>query len=84
MSANPDRLLLLADHIKLSLMERNRAISLNLESNTSDSHILRNLDTLNQGIEEIEKEQTRIEEHGEVYDSPYEMLPRLLGQFVCN
>ena len=63
---NPDRLKLLAEHIKMSLLERKRALSLNLEpSAKDDAAIQRSLNTLLQGIEEIEAEQTRMEEHGE-------------------
>ncbi|KAF3936194.1 Syntaxin-61 [Dactylella cylindrospora] len=66
MPTSADRLLLLADHIKLSLLERSRAISLKLEPNTADAYITRSLETLRQGIEQVEQEQTRMEEHGEV------------------
>ncbi|KAK6524557.1 hypothetical protein TWF281_011462 [Arthrobotrys megalospora] len=66
MPTNADRLVLLADHIKLSLLERSRAISLKLEPNTADSYITRSLETLRQGIEQIEQEQTRLEQEGEL------------------
>ncbi|KAK6331718.1 hypothetical protein TWF718_002263 [Orbilia javanica] len=66
MSTNADRLLLLADHLKLSLLERSRAISLKLEPNTADAYITRSLETLRQGIEQIEQEQTRLEQNGEL------------------
>ncbi|KAK6345974.1 hypothetical protein TWF730_010311 [Orbilia blumenaviensis] len=66
MPTNADRLLLLADHIKLSLLERSRAISLKLEPNTADAYISRSLETLRQGIEQIEQEQTRLEQNGEL------------------
>ncbi|KAK6506395.1 hypothetical protein TWF506_011306 [Arthrobotrys conoides] len=66
MPTNADRLLLLADHIKLSLLERSRAISLKLEPNTADAYITRSLETLRQGIEQIEQEQTRLEQDGEL------------------
>ncbi|KAF3915222.1 hypothetical protein ABW20_dc0108606 [Dactylellina cionopaga] len=66
MPTNADRLLLLGDHIKLSLLERTRAISLKLEPNTADAYITRSLETLRQGIEQIEQEQTRLEQQGEL------------------
>ncbi|KAL1971298.1 hypothetical protein VTN77DRAFT_250 [Rasamsonia byssochlamydoides] len=61
MTTNPSQLFLLADHIKLSLLERQRAISLNLEPNTQDGEISRSLDSLREGIEAVEAEQARLE-----------------------
>lgn len=60
--ANPSRLFLLADHIKLSLLERQRAISLDLEPNSQDGEISRSLDSLQEGIRTSEAEQARLEE----------------------
>ena len=54
MSRNPAQLFLLADHIKLSLLERQRAISLKLEPSNQDGQISRSLDSLQQGIEALE------------------------------
>ncbi|KAI1624531.1 syntaxin 8 [Exophiala viscosa] len=52
--SNPSQLLLLADHIKLSLLERQRAISLNLDPNPSqDSNITRSLESFRKGIETV-------------------------------
>lgn len=52
--SNPSQLLLLADHIKLSLLERQRAISLNLDPNPSqDSNITRSLESFREGIETV-------------------------------
>ncbi|KAK4494685.1 hypothetical protein PRZ48_014041 [Zasmidium cellare] len=62
MSTSPRQLLLLADHLKLSLLERQRAISLNLEPNKQDSHILRSLSNLQEGIEQLEAQQTDLGE----------------------
>lgn len=59
---NPSQLFLLADHIKLSLLERQRAISLNLEPNSQDGEISRSLDSLREGIESVESDVTRLEE----------------------
>lgn len=53
---NASQLYLLADHIKLSLLERQRAISLNLEPSSQDGHISRSLDQMREGIEVIERE----------------------------
>ena len=52
--SNPSQLLLLADHIKLSLLERQRAISLDLEPNQpQDSNISRSLESFREGIEAL-------------------------------
>ncbi|KAJ9391342.1 hypothetical protein DTO063F5_952 [Paecilomyces variotii] len=59
--ANPSQLFLLADHIKLSLLERQRAISLNLEPNSQDGEISRSLESLREGIERVESEQASLE-----------------------
>lgn len=53
--SNPSQLLLLADHIKLSLLERQRAQSLNLEPNTTqDSNISRSLESFRESLEAFE------------------------------
>ncbi|KAJ5458015.1 hypothetical protein N7475_009403 [Penicillium sp. IBT 31633x] len=57
---NPSQLFLLADHIKLSLLERQRAISLDLEPNSQDGEISRSLDSLREGIEAVDAEQIRL------------------------
>ncbi|EED13080.1 SNARE complex subunit (Syn8), putative [Talaromyces stipitatus ATCC 10500] len=54
--SHPSQLFLLADHIKLSLLERQRAISLNLEPNTQDSEISRSLESLRDGLERLEND----------------------------
>ncbi|KAJ5811639.1 hypothetical protein N7474_007940 [Penicillium riverlandense] len=58
--ANPSQLFLVVDHIKLSLLERQRAISLDLEPNAQDGEISRALESLREGIESIEAEQARL------------------------
>lgn len=53
--SNPSQLLLLADHIKLSLLERQRAQSLNLEPNTTqDSNISRSLESFRESLDAFE------------------------------
>jgi hypothetical protein len=47
---NSSQLFLLADHIKLSLLERQRAVSLDLEPNAQDGEISRSLESLREGI----------------------------------
>ena len=63
--ANPNQYFLLADHIKLSLLERQRAIALKLEPTSQDGHISRSLESLREGLEIISKERIRLEESGE-------------------
>ncbi|TAQ89328.1 hypothetical protein B7494_g2305 [Chlorociboria aeruginascens] len=63
--ANPNQYFLLADHIKLSLLERQRAIALNLEPTSQDGHISRSLESLREGLENVSKEQKRLSEAGE-------------------
>lgn len=63
--ANPNQYFLLADHIKLSLLERQRAISLNLEPTSQDGHISRSLDSLREGLEKVTEERVRLQEAGD-------------------
>lgn len=56
MSANPSQLFLLADHIKLSLLEQQRAQSLKLPFTTQDASITRSLSTFGDGLEALETE----------------------------
>ncbi|KAI4717329.1 putative Syn8 snare [Aureobasidium sp. EXF-10727] len=54
MSTSPHQLFLLADHIKLSLLERQRAQSLKLPgNNTNDGPLTRSLESLRAGIETL-------------------------------
>ena len=53
--ANASQLYLLADHVKLSLLERQRAISLNLEPSSQDGHISRSLESMREGVETLEQ-----------------------------
>ncbi|KIN01429.1 hypothetical protein OIDMADRAFT_198951 [Oidiodendron maius Zn] len=63
--ANSTQYFLLADHIKLSLLERQRAVSLNLEPTSQDGHISRSLDSLREGLESMSKERIRLQEAGD-------------------
>lgn len=63
--SNPNALYLLADHIKLSLLERKRAQALNLDSDSQDGHISRSLEQFRDGLQALQAEQTRFEEAGE-------------------
>lgn len=68
--ANPSQLYLLADHVKLSLLERQRAISLNIEPSSQDGHISRSLDSMREGIEAIEQEQQKVADHSDMSVQP--------------
>ncbi|KAI1878797.1 hypothetical protein JX265_002974 [Neoarthrinium moseri] len=63
--SSANQLFLLADHIKLSLLERQRAQSLNLDAESNDRHISRLLDQFKDGLTALEQEQTRLEEAGD-------------------
>ena len=65
MSTSPHQLFLLADHIKLSLLERQRAIALNLEPNKQDGHISRSIETLRDGIENLQKQARQLASTGD-------------------
>ncbi|KAH8677526.1 v-SNARE [Xylariales sp. PMI_506] len=63
--SSANQLLLLADHIKLSLLERKRAQSLNLDSGSQDGHISRSLDQFRDGLAVLEQEMKQLEEAGD-------------------
>lgn len=65
MSTNPHQLFLLADHVMLSLLERQRAISLNLEPHKQDGHVERSLETMREGIASLENTRMEQDEAGE-------------------
>ncbi|EKD12277.1 uncharacterized protein L3040_000253 [Drepanopeziza brunnea f. sp. 'multigermtubi'] len=65
-NVNANQFFLLADHIKLSLLERQRAISLNLEPTSQDGHIFRSLDSLREGLESVVEERIRLQESGDI------------------
>ncbi|ROV93032.1 hypothetical protein VPNG_09450 [Cytospora leucostoma] len=81
--SNPNALFLLADHIKLSLLERKRAQALALPSDSQDGHISRSLDQFRDGLEVLQKEQQRLEEAGEETKAATisDSLPSLQHQF---
>lgn len=59
------QLFLLADRIKLSLLERQRATSLSIGDFSHDGHISRLLDQLRTGIVSLRKEKCQHEQDGE-------------------
>ena len=68
--SNPNQLFLLADHVKLSLLERQRAHSLNLgdhgAGDAQDGHISRSLDQFRDGLATLNEEKSRLEQEGDV------------------
>jgi syntaxin 8 len=50
---------LLIDYIKLSLLERQRAIPLNIDPNSNDGQISRSLDQLQSGISALETQSSQ-------------------------
>ena len=74
---SPRQLFLLSDHLKLSLLERQRARSLNLEATKQDSHISRSLTNFQEGIEALESQQLDL---GQAEDSSSD-LARLRRQY---
>lgn len=78
--SSPDQLFLLADHIKLSLLERQRAKSLGLEDDSQDGHVSRSLEQFSNGISTLKSEQSRLEQSGDaayVANMTCTHLPRL-------
>ncbi|KAI1821695.1 v-SNARE [Xylaria intraflava] len=63
--ANPNQLFLLADHIKLSLLERQRAQSLEINGDSNDGHISRSLEQFKDGLESLDNELKRLQDAGD-------------------
>ncbi|KAF7558607.1 hypothetical protein G7046_g5550 [Stylonectria norvegica] len=63
--SSSNQLFLLADHVKLSLLERQRAQSLDLDSDTQDGHISRSLDQFRDGLEALGQERQRLQDDGD-------------------
>ncbi|KAL1303421.1 hypothetical protein AAFC00_006811 [Neodothiora populina] len=82
MSSNPSQLFLLADHIKLSLLERQRAIALNLEPTKQDGHITRSLESLRDGIENLRKQQRQLSSTGTSTKDLQEQTVKLQKQYA--
>jgi syntaxin 8 len=70
-ASSPHQLLLLADHLKLSLLERQRAKSLNLPSSTQkDAQITKSLSNFSESLTTLEAQ-----------DTPSSDIPRLRKQY---
>lgn len=70
--SKPNQLYLLADHVKLSLLERQRAQSLNLDGGSQDGHISRSLEQFREGVAALREEEERLREKG---DEEYVVSP---------
>ena len=63
--STPNALFLLADHVKLSLLERQRAKTLHLESDSQDGHLSRSLDQFKDGLATLNQQQQQLEASGD-------------------
>ncbi|KAF4961606.1 hypothetical protein FSARC_10135 [Fusarium sarcochroum] len=63
--SSANQLFLLADHIKLSLLERQRAKNLNLEGDSQDGHISRSFDQFRDGLASLREEEQRLTLEGD-------------------
>lgn len=83
--SNTSQLLLLADHIKLSLLERQRAASLNLEPNTSqDSNISRSLESFREGIESLSTRSSDTDSLNQLRTQYDELYRQFHGESVAS
>lgn len=60
MAQSANLLSLLADDIKLSLLERQRSTSLGVESDAQNGNIARSLESMREGVEGLEAEAARL------------------------
>ncbi|KAH0045497.1 snare-domain-containing protein, partial [Aureobasidium melanogenum] len=82
MSTSPHQLFLLADHIKLSLLERQRAQSLKLPGNsTNDGPLTRSLESLRAGIDALTSNAEEQESTGEAVSDLHTQLDKLRKQY---
>ncbi|KAK0755938.1 hypothetical protein N5P37_011491 [Trichoderma harzianum] len=81
--SNPSQLFLLADHIKLSLLEWQRAQSLNPDDTSLSGDISRSFDQLRNGIASLDQESARLQQAGDeaAAQTITDSLPALHKQF---
>lgn len=72
-------LLLLADHLKLSLLERQRAIAFKLDASKQDTQISKSLSSLQEGLEQLEAETA-----GETDDSDIEKIRQQYSELYAQ
>lgn len=82
-TTSASQLFLLADHIKLSLLERQRAISLNLDPNTNDPQISRSLDHLASGIQALEAQSSQWDDPLHPSSEQQECADSLNSTYYC-
>lgn len=63
--SNPSQLFLLADHIKLSLLEWQRAKNLNPDDDSLNGDISRSFEQLRNGIAALDQESARLQQAGD-------------------
>ncbi|KAM0418998.1 hypothetical protein ACHAPT_012049 [Fusarium lateritium] len=63
--SSANQLFLLSDHVKLSLLERQRAKTLNIEGDSQDGHISRSLEQFRDGLAALREEEQRLSEAGD-------------------
>lgn len=63
--SSANQLFLLSDHVKLSLLERQRAKNLDIEGDSQDGHISRSLDQFRDGLAALREEEERLSEAGD-------------------
>ncbi|RSL65492.1 hypothetical protein CEP53_003687 [Fusarium sp. AF-6] len=63
--SSANQLFLLSDHVKLSLLERQRAKNLNIDGDSQDGHISRSLDQFRDGLAALREEEQRLSEAGD-------------------
>ncbi|KAF5002276.1 syntaxin 8 [Fusarium heterosporum] len=63
--SSASQLFLLADHIKLSILERQRAKNLNIEGDSHDGHLSRSFDQFRDGLANLREEEQRLTFTGE-------------------
>ena len=81
-STTSERLSLLQEHIRFSLLSRARALKTGADPSSNTFEISRSLDTLHQGIEQLEREQRHLENAGQLYfplpppPPPFRLTPK--------
>lgn len=77
---NTRQLFLLADHLKLSLLERQRAEALNLDTAKQDTEITRSLTTLSEGLEELGADDDANPDHSQLRKQYEDLYRQYYGE----
>ena len=81
MATSSHQLFLLADHIKLTLLERQRAASLSLPTTAQTSQISRSLESLRDGLAALGRQKFDQEAAGEDISDLASQIARLQSQY---